>query len=137
MNAPATERARAAEPATEKTSGTDEAADRGELTIDRAVLRKIAEHAADGASGTTRAPRRIAGVGVGTQGSSARLTGPDRELQVRLDLAVRYPAPVRETVRAVRERVRDELHRLAGCRVVAVEVVVSALVSAPKRDRVE
>ncbi|GAB2681949.1 hypothetical protein GCM10027271_49090 [Saccharopolyspora gloriosae] len=137
MSAPATERARAAEPATEQASGNDGAADRGELTIDRSVLRKIAEHAADGASGTTRAPRRIAGVGVGTQGSSARLTGPDRELQVRLDLAVSYPAPVRETVRAVRERVRDELDRLAGCRVASVEVVVSALVSAPKRDRVE
>ncbi|WP_243789104.1 Asp23/Gls24 family envelope stress response protein [Saccharopolyspora gloriosae] len=137
MSAPATERARAAEPATEKTSGTDDPADRGHLDIDRAVLRKIAEHAADSASGTTRAQRRIAGVGVGTHGSSARLTGPDRELQVRLDLAVRYPTPVRETVRAVRERVRDELDRLAGCRVASVQVVVSALVSAPKRDRVE
>ncbi|MCA1193106.1 Asp23/Gls24 family envelope stress response protein [Saccharopolyspora sp. 6V] len=134
MSAPATERAEAA---TERTSAAGDPADRGSLDIDRAVLRKIAEHAADCVSGTTRAPRRIVGVGVGTQGSSARLTGPDRELRVRLDLALRYPAPVRDAVREVRERVREELSRQAGCRVTAVEVTVSALVPAPKRDRVE
>ncbi|MFR9729304.1 Asp23/Gls24 family envelope stress response protein [Saccharopolyspora sp. MS10] len=133
MSAPAAERT----DTTQRAADPDEAAGRGSLHIDRAVLRKIAEHAADGVPGTTRAPRRVVGVGVGTHGSSARLTGPDRELRVRLDLALRYPEPVGEAVRAVRQRVREELARLADCRVTSVEVVVSALVPAPKRDRVE
>lgn len=112
-------------------------AERGALEIHRAVLRKIAEHAADAVPGSARVRRRVAGVGLGTQGASARLAGPDRELRVRLDIALRYPVPVPEAVHAVREQVTGELERLAGCRVRSVEVTVSALVPAGEESRVE
>lgn len=136
MSAPAEATAKSAAGDDSEPAAGD-AAERGTLQIDRAVLRKIAEHAADTAAGTTRAQRRIAGLGVGTHGSSAKLSGPDRELRIRLDLALRYPEPVGESVRAVRAKVREELDRQAGVRVISVEVTVSALVPAPKRDRVE
>ncbi len=112
-----------------------EPTERGRLNIDRTVLRKIAEHAADAHSARVR--RRVAGVGLGEQGSSARLSGPDRELHVRLDVALRYPAPVQETVRSIRENVHEQLDGLAGCHVRAVEVTVSALVPPNEPTRVE
>ncbi|MDI2028871.1 hypothetical protein QFW96_09625 [Saccharopolyspora sp. TS4A08] len=117
-------------PAAERSAAEVESArvpeERGSLRIDRGVLRKIVEHAAARVPGTERTRR----------GPRATLSGPDAELRIRLDLAVGYPAPVRETVRAVRGAVRDELTRLAGAGVLNVEVTVSALVPA-QRDRVE
>ncbi|MBA8825720.1 putative alkaline shock family protein YloU [Saccharopolyspora lacisalsi] len=112
-------------------------AERGHLDIDRAVLRKIAEHAANHATGDVRARRRIAGVGLGEHGASARLAGSERHLRIRLDLAVHYPSPVGRTVSAVREQVHEELERIAGCRVRAIEVTVSALVPESRAPRVE
>lgn len=112
-------------------------AERGGLDISRTVLRKIAEHAADLVADSTRVRRRIAGVGLGEHGASARLSGPDKELSIRLDIALRYPAPVRETVWSVRERVTEELARLADCEVRSVDVTVSALVPAARPPRVE
>ncbi|GAB3280583.1 Asp23/Gls24 family envelope stress response protein [Parasphingorhabdus pacifica] len=110
---------------------------RGRLDISRTVLRKIAERAADTVPGTTRVHRRIAGVGFGEHGASARLSGPDKELVIRLDVALRFPAPVRQTTRAVREQVSAELVRIADCEVRTVDVTVSALVPADRPPRVE
>ncbi|MDR7303193.1 Asp23/Gls24 family envelope stress response protein [Haloactinomyces albus] len=118
-------------------SDQTEQAERGRLTIDRAVLRKIAEHAADGVSGIVRVRRRIAGVGFGEHGASARLSGPESELRVRLDLALRYPTPVGETMRLVRERVHEELSRIADCHVRSIDVTISALVPDAPAPRVE
>lgn len=117
-------------------SSTDPA-DRGRLRIDRSVLRKIAEHAADSEADTAVVRRRIAGVGMGTHGASARIAGPQRQLRIRLDLALRYPAPIRATVHAVRERVRVELARAADCGIRSIDVHVSALVADSPSPRVE
>lgn len=111
--------------------------DRGRLDIDRSVLRKVAEHAADLVPNSRRVRRRIAGVGLGEHGANARLSGPDAELRVSLDLALRYPSPVRETVRTVRERVESDLERLTGCTVRSVDVTISAMVSDDAPARVE
>ncbi len=115
-------------------SGPEE---RGRLDIDRAVLRKIAEHAADVEPDCVRVRRRVAGVGLGEHGASARVSGPDRELRVRLDVALRYPAAVATTVRSVRERVREELVRTAGCTARSIDVTVSMLVAEQPGPRVE
>ncbi|NYH76825.1 putative alkaline shock family protein YloU [Actinopolyspora biskrensis] len=110
---------------------------RGKLRIDRSVLRKIAEHAANLEPDCVRVGRRVAGIGMGEHGAAARVTGPDQQLHVHLDLALRYPAPVTSTVRAIRERVGGELDRVAGCRVASVDVRVTALVPHPPAPRVE
>lgn len=114
-----------------------EGSDRGRLEISRTVLRRIAEHAADMVSGSARVRRRVAGVDLGEQGASARLSGPDRELRIRLDVALRYPTPVHQTVRSIRESVQEELGRIANCQVHSVDVTVSALVPANEPPRVE
>ncbi|NHD17447.1 MULTISPECIES: Asp23/Gls24 family envelope stress response protein [unclassified Actinopolyspora] len=114
-----------------------EPARRGKLRIDRSVLRKIAEHAANLEPDCVPVARRVAGIGTGKHGATAHVTGPDRQLHVHLDLALRYPAPVASTVRAVRERVGGELERLAGCRAASVDVRVTALVPQASAPRVE
>lgn len=101
---------------------------RGRLDINPGVLRKIVEHAADGTPGTLRHERRVAGIDVGSSGSSARVTdGANNTVDVRLELTLQYPAPVRTTVDAVRARVTTELDRIAGRRVRTLSVTVSGL----------
>ena len=107
---------------------------RGTLEIAPAVLRKIVEHAADQVPGTLRQGRRLAGIDVGESGATARITvgsGDPDAVDVRLDLTLQYPAPVRDVVAAVRARVGDELSRIAGRRVRALTVTVSGLRGAP------
>ncbi len=112
-------------------TGTEESAspaERGRLDIHNTVFRKIVEHAADGTPGTLRHERRLAGVGVGQAGSTAKVSdGPDGVVDVALELTLQYPAPVRRTVDAVRARVGDELTRITGRRVRNLAVTVSGL----------
>ncbi|WP_232662028.1 Asp23/Gls24 family envelope stress response protein [Pseudonocardia sp. TRM90224] len=111
-----------------------EAEDRGNLDIHPAVLRKIVEFAADQVPGTLRLERRLAGIDVGEAGASARITtgsGDPYAVDVRLELILQYPAPVREVIEAVRAKVGDELDRIAGHRVRAMQVTVTGLRGAP------
>jgi uncharacterized alkaline shock family protein YloU len=108
-------------------------AERGRLEIHPAVLRKIVEYAADQVPGTLRHERRLAGIDIGEAGASARVTtgsGDPPSVDVRIELTLQYPAPVRTVVEAVRAKVGDELARLAGHRVRAMTVTVAGLRSA-------
>lgn len=108
--------------------------ERGRLDIDPVVLRKIVEHAADLVPGTLRHDRRLAGIGVGEAGASAKVTvgsGDANSVDVRLELTLQYPASVRDVVEAVRARVGDDLVRLTGHRVRALSVTVAGLRGAP------
>jgi uncharacterized alkaline shock family protein YloU len=116
-----------------------EPAERGRLDIHPTVLRKIAEHAADSVPGTLRNERTLAGIDVGESGASARVTvgpGDPASVDVQLELTLRYPAPVRHVVDAVRITVADDLSRLAGHRMRALAVTVTGLRDAPAPDRV-
>jgi uncharacterized alkaline shock family protein YloU len=109
--------------------------ERGRLEIHPAVLRKIVEHAADQVPGTLRHERRLAGIdiGIGEAGASARVTtgpGDPPTADIRLELTLQYPAPVRTVVAAVRAKVGEELARIAGHRVRAMAVTVAGLRSA-------
>lgn len=106
------------------------AEERGRLSIDQMVVRKIAQYAADDVPGTTTAQRRVAGVGVGTQGASARVTGNGDEVDLAIDLALHYPATVRDVVDRVRTHVAEEIRRLTAYRVRTLDVTVSALLPA-------
>jgi uncharacterized alkaline shock family protein YloU len=119
-------------------------AERGRLDIEPAVLRKIVEFAADGTPGTLRNERRLAGIDVGETGAVARVAvgsatpgGPDdlTPVDVRLELTLQYPGPVREVVEAVRARVTAELARTAGFRVRALDVTVAGLRGTPAGPR--
>jgi uncharacterized alkaline shock family protein YloU len=104
--------------------------ERGRLEIHPAVLRKIVEHTADQVPGTLRHERRLAGIDMGEAGASARVTtgaGDPPIVDVRLELTLQYPAPVRTVVAAVRATVSEELARIAGHRVRAMTVTVAGL----------
>ncbi len=111
--------------------------ERGALEVHQTVVRKVAEHAADNTPGTLPARRKIAGVGVGQQGASAKVEDRGNEVDIRLDVALRYPAPVRETVAELRRRVIEEVRHITGYQVHSVDVIVSALLPEPTRPRVE
>ena len=101
---------------------------RGRTEIHQTVLRKVAQFAADQTPGTLRHERRVAGLGMGSTGASAQVSdGPDGVVDVRLELTLQYPAPVRRTVDAVRARVCDELGRITGRRVRNLAVTVTGL----------
>lgn len=103
--------------------------ERGSLRIDQAVVRKVARHSADQVPGTTTAPRRLAGVGVGAQGTGVKVTASGDDVELALELALRYPGAVRPVVEQVRTTVAEEVHRITAYRVRAVRVTVSALLS--------
>ena len=56
-------------------AATDDAGERGRLDISFGVVRRIAEHAADSTDGTVRTERRVAGLGFGEAGASAKVSG--------------------------------------------------------------
>jgi uncharacterized alkaline shock family protein YloU len=100
---------------------------RGTLEVHPTVVRKVAERAADLTPGTVPSPRRMAGIGAGRRGTQARVDGEGSTVDVTLDLALRYPSPVRELTEQVRAQVSAEVHRITGYRVRSIRVTVSAL----------
>jgi uncharacterized alkaline shock family protein YloU len=119
---------------TTDTAPLPDPAERGSLEIHPAVLRKIVEHAADQVPGTLRHERRLAGIDVGETGASARVsvgTADPLAVDVRLELRLRYPAPVRTVIEAVRARVGQDLAELTGHHVRALTVTVAGLRAAP------
>lgn len=104
-------------------------ADRGSLSIGHTVVRKVAQRAADDVPGTTRA-KRGTGLGPGDHGASVRVSGGNNDVDLALDLALRYPSPVRQTASAVRDSVTAEVERITSYRVRSLSVTVSALEAA-------
>jgi len=106
----------------------EESADRGTLTIDHVVVRKVAQRAADQVPGTATVERRIAGLGAGVRGATAKVSGLDNDVDLALDVALHYPAPVRTVVGDVRAKVTEEVEHITSYKVRSVAVTVSALV---------
>ncbi|MCP2258328.1 putative conserved protein YloU, alkaline shock protein (Asp23) family [Streptoalloteichus tenebrarius] len=99
-------------------------ADRGRLRVNPSVVRRIAERCADLTPGTVRAPR---GMGRGDRGARAHVSGSGHDVDIELDVALRYPSAVRETADALRHRITEEVSRVTGYHVRSVHVTVSAL----------
>jgi uncharacterized alkaline shock family protein YloU len=105
--------------------------ERGQLRIDPSVLRKIAEHIADLSPGTLPARRTVAGVGLGSAGATAKATVTGQRVDLGIELALRYPGPVRSTVDQLRSRIGDEVRRITGYQVRSIAVTVTALLPEP------
>ncbi|WP_410589000.1 hypothetical protein [Amycolatopsis sp. lyj-23] len=97
-----------------------EPGERGSLTIGHAVVRKVAQHAAAQVPGTAREGK----------GPKAKVGGHDNDVDLALDLALRYPAAVRAVVGDVRAKVAEEVELITGYRVRTLAVTVSALLPA-------
>lgn len=114
--------------------------ERGRLDIHPTVLRKIVEHVADGVPGTLHRERSVAGFDAGDAGIKAKVTagaGEPTAVDVRLDLALRYPGSVRDVVAALRAEVGAELERIAGHHVRHLDVNVTGLRAAPAAPAVQ
>ncbi len=122
-------------------AGPVDPGERGRLAVASTVLREVVEHAADGAPGTLRHARRLAGFGAAPGAGARVFDGPDGAVDVAPELALPYPVSVRDAVEAVRVRVAGELERITGRRVRTLSVTVSGLrpgvVPAPAGRRVE
>ncbi|WP_309235840.1 hypothetical protein [Amycolatopsis sp. SID8362] len=92
--------------------------ERGTLTIGHAVVRKVAQHAADQVPGTAHD---------GKKGAKAKVGGLDNDVDLALDLALRYPGAVRAVVGDVRRKVTEEVELITGYHVRTLAVTVSAL----------
>ncbi|MQY06707.1 Asp23/Gls24 family envelope stress response protein [Actinomadura macrotermitis] len=101
---------------------------RGATMIPDRVVARIASRAAGETGETGGVARRMLGVPVG--GRRAARTDVDVDGDVvtaRIELAVDYPAPVREVARHVREQVRERVEEMTGFTVRQVDVEVGAL----------
>jgi uncharacterized alkaline shock family protein YloU len=105
--------------------------ERGRLRINPSVLRKVAEHTADLTPGTLPAPRTVARVGLGSTGATVKATLTGQRVDLRVELALRYPSPVRSTVDQLRSRISDEVQRITGYQVRSIAVTVTALLPEP------
>ena len=101
--------------------------ERGTLSIAHAVVRKVAQHAADQVPGTVLAEHRVAGLTTGRPGAGVKVGGQDNDVDLALDLALRYPGPVRSVTGDVRAKVTEEVERITAYHVRSIAVTVSAL----------
>jgi uncharacterized alkaline shock family protein YloU len=105
--------------------------ERGQLTIAPSVLRKLTERTAELTPGTLPASRSVAGFGAGTTPATAKVTLTAGLVDLHLDVALRYPGSVRDTVEALRSRITDEIQRITGYQVRSIAVTVTALLPQP------
>jgi uncharacterized alkaline shock family protein YloU len=105
-----------------------EAGDRGTLVINQSVVRKVAERAADRVPGTTKVERKVAGLGMSTHGAIVKVAGEGNDVDLSVDLSLRYPVAIGEVVDDVRSKVTEEIHHITSYHVRSFDVSVSALV---------
>ena len=107
---------------------TDDTGGRGRLEVDLGVVRRVVERTADRTDGAAHA---LAATRADAPRTRARVRGAADVVDVRLELALSYPGPVRRTVETLREGVRTQVLALTGFTVRRLDVEVSALVAAP------
>jgi hypothetical protein len=73
----------------------------------------------------------VAGVGLGNAGATAKATVSGQRVDLLIELALRYPGPVRSTVDRLRSRIGDEVRRITGYQVRSIAVTVTALLPEP------
>ncbi len=125
--------------------------DLGQLHVADGVVSRLAARAAlevddVGAAAPRLLGKELSGGGLGRLGMRSSELGAlpscDAEVDghlafVSLTISVRYPASVRQTAAAVRERVVSRVGRMTGLQVVEVDIKVPALVSElPRPPRV-
>jgi uncharacterized alkaline shock family protein YloU len=93
----------------------------GHASISHEILASYAADAAREVAGVRRLVERPLGRG------GVRIAGGDDALRVELHLAVDWGASIPEVGRAVQDRVREYVGRMADLRVEAVDVVVDEI----------
>ncbi|MGH3631975.1 MAG: Asp23/Gls24 family envelope stress response protein [Sciscionella sp.] len=107
----------------------EDAAERGTLQIDPAVVRKIAQHTADVMPDIVARSRRLAGLEMGEKGSNAKVGGSGSVVDVSLEIGLRYPSDVRAVVSDLRDKVRQQIGESTGYRIRSLDILVTSLQS--------
>jgi uncharacterized alkaline shock family protein YloU len=106
---------------------------RGSTEIADRVVERIAAQAVgevDGAHGTARRVLGVATPGGAGQAAPKVAVQVDGQLAtVRLTMSVRYPAPIRQVTRRVRDHVVVRVGELTGLQVRHVDIDIPALIS--------
>ena len=114
-------------------AGASEAGARGRLHIADQVVEKVATIAAGEVPGVRTTGSGLESV-VGRQYPKAKAEVAGGHAQVRLDIAVTWPAPLGRTAASVRQHVREQLESLVGLSVDVVDVTVATVSPADRSD---
>jgi uncharacterized alkaline shock family protein YloU len=122
-------------------SGPGDPGSRGTTRIADKVVERIASRAVAEIDDATGAPRVVLGQSLGstTEDTSARVSAQvDGDLvTVDVAMAVRWPAPILDVTRQVRERVATRVSELCGLSVLEVDIDVATLLTdEPRAPRV-
>ena len=110
-----------------------EPAQRGSLRIADRVVEKVAARAVTEVDLATGAPRTVLGLRMSAPDpdaparADARVDG--QVVSVRVTLAVRWPAPVRQVAQQVRSHLTSRINALTGLQVAEVDVDVPTLIT--------
>jgi uncharacterized alkaline shock family protein YloU len=108
---------------------------RGSTDIADRVVEKIAAYAAAEVDDAHGPARRMLGLKMpGATAPKVTVLIDGQLATVRLALSVRYPAPIRQVTRRVREHVTERVGKLTGLDVRHVDIEVPALIT-PDRGR--
>jgi uncharacterized alkaline shock family protein YloU len=119
----------------------DDPGERGSLVIKDRVVQRIAEAAALQVPGVVPAAQSTSAIGAALGRAYPRVDCDVAGGRVRADVEVigRWPTPAAQLGTQVRAAVTDQLQRLAGLRVDAVDVTIAKIVrgATPPRRRVQ
>lgn len=116
--------------------------ERGHTTIADRVVEKIAARAATDVERAAGSTRKVFGISVGqprpTDPAQVDVVVDGDIASIHLALSVRWPSPIRQVCRDVRDRVTEQVTTLTGLRVAEVDIDVTALPSrtTPEPQRV-
>jgi uncharacterized alkaline shock family protein YloU len=114
---------------------------RGRTTIAARVVEKIAAHAVDEIEPAGGVARRLLGMPIGTEDgrgeaqATARIDGDIAILAVRM--SIEYPAPIRRTADAARDRVVARVGELTRLQVKHVDIDIAKLTPPTTHPRVQ
>lgn len=109
--------------------------DRGRTTVADRVVAKVAAQAATEVQHAAGLRRSLAGRSLGRPQVRATAVVNGHVTTLRLELAVDYPAPVRQVTRAVRRQVVTRVGEYCGMVVDHVDITVAALRRASVEQR--
>lgn len=118
---------------------SDDAGERGSLTIADRVIERVAGYAVTQVEGAAAAPRRVLGITVGDArpddeaAVKARVDG--RTATVEATISVEWPTPVSTVAERLRQRVRRDVLRLTDVEVAYIDIDVVSFPAPASRSR--
>ncbi len=120
------------DPVDTRSAEAPDAATRGKLTIAEKAIEKIAGQVASEIPGVSGSAGGFLGIGSHPEETArprAKVELHGLIASIHLSVGIRYPAPLRSTTNALRQRVRDEVSARCGVDVRQVDIDINELIS--------